>query len=205
MNYSKMTDKNLQLHFDAANKNIDAISKEYADVQDRWTKANEMRKEIESVIDTRKINSMTDSIDWNYILEETGNTSIERHNAATEKLSAIGLLHSGYNPTTMQRCVSIRLNKYDENSVKNTEVGLNIILPHIKKTRLNGIDCEVKGLDIFEPTLSQFRSYTILINEDAEYYSIGSYHYGSFTVDKTCKTLHEFLMYLQQNHGWDEE
>jgi hypothetical protein len=205
MNYTKMSDAVLQSHFEEANKNIDILSKEYVEVRDRWAKANEMRKEIESVIGSRKIKSMTDSIDWDYILEETGNTSIERHKAATEKLATLGLSHSGYNAKTLQRSISIRLIKNDENSVKKTEDGLNVVLPFIKKVQMSGIECDVKVLDIFEPTLSQFRSYTILINEDAEYYSIGSYFYGSFSNDKSCKTLHELLMYLQENHGWGEE
>lgn len=150
--------------------------------------------------------------DWEWLLQEDGfSSSPARYKLCEEKLAEFGFRASGYYRDTMQRNVTICLNKNEP--VTKAIDGLLTILPHIKyhgaeKSIMKAIgrtgrSLRTKRVGIFEHTLSENGVYYLIFLEGQEcvYLMIDRYHVTSMV--RRFITLMDALMYISDHHYYE--
>ena len=122
-----------------------------------------------------------------------------KHNERDKKLAKIGLGSTGYFDETEQVCIRISLTKGSKKSFNATVKGLKFILPYLKPIG-NKIP-----IDIFEETLSEHGVYKLKVDKDMKKSVLTKTCYSMEMWVEKFNTIEEAVLYIQQNHWYDEE
>lgn len=141
--------------------------------------------------------------DWAWLLQEDGSGSRVRDTACRKALEALavhrghpGLYASGYNPETNQRVVRVAMLKDAPELTRKVQAGLELVLPFIEMRQKGSGNGPAKHISVFEHTLSEHASFSLVINEAANLYILRSSRYGSDRTEYSAANLAELLGYV---------
>jgi len=142
---------------------------------------------------------------WDVLLEETNCTIT--YKKLDQELEKFCLASSGYNSSTMQRCVSIGLYKNKDDVTEKVLEGLKIILPFIKPCPVDVENKEIKCFSISERTLSEYGVYNLLVDKDNNA-CVMKTTYGHQKLISKWDTLENTLKLIQKEYyqtHWGED
>lgn len=168
------------------------------------TKLYDELQEVTNELDEREMLSHPNT-DWEYLLHETGSTSMARYKAAHAAVADLipaatygPITFSGYLPTIQQRALQIALIKNDHQLTSAVCKALEEILPHVKKLEDEELG-PYKRVSIMESSLSERGSFCIAIDEERQIYRVYNTRYSKQDVMCEGKTLLEVLTYVERS------
>lgn len=185
----------------AVEEEMAAIKAQLAPLQEAWKeqyeKLESLRKEQEQLLfGGLTEDTPLDQIDWEELLHEDGSGLSIKRKAVEKVLRRFGdygkgLGVSGYFPETEQTALRIAMHRGDKENLEQTYKGLTYLLPYIEP-----LSDGYAHIGIFETTLSERGSYSILIGK--EEIIIQERSWGSDRDMNTFSDLFEALKYVQE-------
>jgi hypothetical protein len=205
--HSGLTDEQLKLGLDLVSDEIYKLRDEYDDLNKKLMFKNSEYTSLQAEIDSRKLKAMT-TPDWEFLLEETGNTSNERYRACDKALSSLSPLFGSYvglcvgpgtyDQDTQQRVLTVSIPKDNTEITEAVHSALITVLPFVKLTESRTENFQVKSLKIFEASLSEGGVYNLEINEEKESYKVTLTRYGRASTHKQFSSLKDSLTYISK-------
>jgi hypothetical protein len=206
--HADLTDEQLKLALDTVSDDLEKLRDEYEDIREKLVFKNSEYNSLQSQIDSRKLKAMTIP-DWEFLLEETGNTSRERYKSCDKALISLAPDLFGsykglcvgpgtYDQDTQQRVLTVSIPKNNTGITEAVHSALITVLPFVKLTESRTENFQVKSLKIFEASLSEGGVYNLEINEEKESYKVTFTRYGRASTHKQFSNLKDLLTYISK-------
>lgn len=142
-------------------------------------------------------NSTVQSVDWEKLLD--GGTNSWKYKIRSRLLTELGFSGGSYSPATNQTVLSFSVEgTSSDEDLKKIQKNLKFMLPFLKPGAHGSKN--LIHFSLFEHTLSQCGSYSVLFDPEIKEWSLVKTVYGLPQVLKTPKDLESLLKYIQKYH-----
>lgn len=154
------------------------------------TKINDLTEEYDRI----RIESLGESIDWNFLLNSNGAESMTLYRESKKRIEDLGpFTSSGIWSDSNQRAVKLMIYRDKPGEVERAIAGIELLLPHIKPFRMSRYqDVDLKYFGIFEQSLSHRFIYSLGIDEVKQQFFI----FANNRVQKETKNLKDMVQYI---------
>ena len=169
------------------------------EAQEKVTSISNKLSELVEEQDEKFLSSITiDNVDWDYLLSNADRNTTAKHKKTLQifdslrkkyNLAYFSICPLGYRLDTKQTVIRIALIQNDIVHTQKVINALNVLIPHIIPKK-DGF----KYIDIFEHTLSEFKSFKLIINEQNQAKVSSGY--------SQWDTIEKVMFYIQKRHWY---